>query len=56
MRPILLRWRGMTLWSYPTFLYVGLVAAVAAGNVAAHAARIDPFRTFVAMHVLIVAA
>jgi phosphatidylglycerol:prolipoprotein diacylglycerol transferase len=37
-------------------LYVGLVIGVIAGNVAAHRAGIDPFRTWVAMIVLIVPA
>ena len=35
-------------------LYLGLVAGVVAGNVAAHSARIDAFRTFVATLILIV--
>jgi prolipoprotein diacylglyceryltransferase len=46
----------VTIWSYPALLYVGLVAGVAAGNVAAHAASIDAFRTFVATFLLIVPA
>ncbi len=37
-------------------LYFGLVAGVVAGNAAAHAARIDAFRAFVATLVLIVPA
>lgn len=37
-------------------LYVGLVAGVAAGNLAAHAAGIDAFRVFVATLILIVPA
>ncbi len=37
-------------------LYVGLVAGVVAGNVAAHAAGIDAFRAFVATLLLIVPA
>ncbi len=37
-------------------LYIGLVAGVVAGNVAAHAAGIDAFRAFVATLVLIVPA
>jgi phosphatidylglycerol:prolipoprotein diacylglycerol transferase len=53
MRPILFQWRGLKVWSYPAMLYVGLVTGVVAGNVAAHAARIDAFRVFVAMLVLI---
>lgn len=56
MRPILFQWRGLTVWSYPAMLYIGLVAGVVAGNVAAHAAGIDAFRAFVATLVLIVPA
>lgn len=56
MRPILFRWRGMTVWSYPAMLYAGLVAGVTAGNVAAHAADVAAFRLFVATILLIVAA
>ncbi len=41
MRPILFQWRGLTVWSYPAMLYIGLVAGVVAGNVAAHAAGIE---------------
>src|SRR5258706_5594050 len=53
MRPILFQWRGLTIWSYPAMLYVGLVAGVVAGNVAAHAAGMDAFRVYVATLVLI---
>jgi prolipoprotein diacylglyceryltransferase len=56
MRRILLQWRGIRVWSYPALLYLGLVAGVAAGNVAARAAGIDTFRAFVATHILIVPA
>jgi len=56
MRPVMFRWRGLTIWSYPAMLYVGLVAGVVAGNVAAHAARIDAFRVFVATFLLLVPA
>jgi phosphatidylglycerol---prolipoprotein diacylglyceryl transferase len=52
MRPILFKWRGLTVQSYPAMLYLGLVAGLVAGNVAAHAARIDAFRVFVAMLIL----
>ena len=37
-------------------LYVGMVVGVVAGNVAAHAARIDAFRSMVATYVLVVPA
>jgi phosphatidylglycerol:prolipoprotein diacylglycerol transferase len=53
---VLLSFRGLTIRSYPALLYVGLVAAVVAENAAAHVARIDPFRAFVATQILIVAA
>lgn len=53
MRRRLFVWRGITIWSYPAMLYVGLVAGVVAGNAAAHAAHIDAFRTFVATLILI---
>lgn len=56
MRRILFQWRGLTLHSYPTMLYVGLVAGVVAGNVAAHSVGLDAFRVFVATNVLILPA
>jgi phosphatidylglycerol---prolipoprotein diacylglyceryl transferase len=56
MRRVLFRWRGFTVWSYPAMLYVGMVAGVVAGNLAAHAARIDAFRSMIAIYILIVPA
>ena len=56
MRPVMFRWRGLTIWSYPAMLYVGLVAGVVAGNLAAHAASIDAFRVLVATFLLLVPA
>ncbi len=56
MRRMLFQWRGLTVWSYPAMLYIGLVAGVVAGNAAAHAAGIDAFRAFAATLVLIVPA
>ena len=53
MRRILFQWRGLTLYSYPTMLYVGLVAGVVAGNAAAHSVGLDAFRVFVATNLLI---
>ena len=53
MRPLLFEWRGIKVWSYPAMLYVGLVAGVVAGNIAAHAAGVDAFRVFVATLLLI---
>ena len=56
MRPILFRWRGLTVWSYPALLYVGLVLGVFAGNVAAHAAGIDARAVFMATFLLLLPA
>lgn len=56
MRPILFRWRGFTIWSYPAMLYFGLVAGVAVGNLAAHAAGVDAFRVLLATLILIAPA
>jgi phosphatidylglycerol---prolipoprotein diacylglyceryl transferase len=56
MRPVLLQWRNIKVWSYPAMLYVGLVLGVAAGNIAAHAAGLDALRVYVATLFLIVPA
>lgn len=56
MRPILFTWRGLTIHSYPAMLYLGLVAGMVAGDIAAHVAGIDPFRTYVALIILSVPA
>ena len=48
MRPVLFRWHGLTFWASPTFLYLGLVSGVFAGNAAAHAIGLDAFRVYVA--------
>src|SRR5437764_485103 len=56
MRPVVFRWRGLTIASYPAMLYVGLVGGVLAGNAAAHASGTDPFRVFVATFLLLVPA
>ena len=54
MRPVLFRCGGFAFWAYPTFLYVGLNAGVLAGNAAARASGLDPFRVFVATFLLLV--
>lgn len=56
MRPILFEWRAIKVWSYPVMLYMGLNAGVVAGNIAAHAAHINPFRVFVATILLMIPA
>jgi phosphatidylglycerol:prolipoprotein diacylglycerol transferase len=56
MRPIMFRWRGLTIHSYPAMQYIGLVAGVLVANVAAHAAGLDAFRVFIATCFLLVPA
>lgn len=56
MRRVLLHWRGTAIYSYPAMLYVGLLAATATGNWAAHASGLNAFRVYVAMIVLMVPA
>jgi prolipoprotein diacylglyceryltransferase len=56
MRPVLIRWRGLTIHSYPAFLYLGLVVGVAAGNYAAHRADVDAGTVFVITVLLLVPA
>jgi phosphatidylglycerol:prolipoprotein diacylglycerol transferase len=53
---MLFKLRGITVWSYPTMLYVGLVLGVVAGNIVAHANGIDALRVYVATLILIVPA
>jgi phosphatidylglycerol:prolipoprotein diacylglycerol transferase len=53
MRRILFRWRGLTAFSYPAMLYLGLVAGVFAGDLAAHATGVDALGVFVATLILI---
>jgi phosphatidylglycerol:prolipoprotein diacylglycerol transferase len=53
VRRVLFRWKRFTLWSYPTLLYLGLVAGVFASHVSAKAAGLDAFRVFVATLLLI---
>jgi phosphatidylglycerol:prolipoprotein diacylglycerol transferase len=54
MLPVLFKWRGLRVWSYPAMLYFGLLFGVVAGNIAAHAAHLDAFRVYVATLILIV--
>jgi phosphatidylglycerol---prolipoprotein diacylglyceryl transferase len=56
MYRILLKWRGIRIWSYPAFLYLGLVAGVVVQNLAAHAAGLDAARVYLATLILIPAA
>lgn len=56
MRRVLFRWRGLTVWSYPAMLYIGLLFGVAAAVTAARAAGIAPLRTYVATILLLIPA
>lgn len=56
MRPVLFTWRGITVWSYPAMLYLGLVLGVVVGNGVANANHIDELRVYFATLVLIVPA
>src|SRR5919198_765468 len=56
MRPVLFTWRGLTIYSYPAMLYIGLVLGVIAGNLIAHANGIYPLRVYVATLILIIPA
>jgi phosphatidylglycerol:prolipoprotein diacylglycerol transferase len=53
MHRLLFQYRDVKLWSYPTFLYLGMVAGVIAGNLASHITGADSFRVFVATMILI---
>jgi phosphatidylglycerol---prolipoprotein diacylglyceryl transferase len=56
MRPVLFHFRGIPINSYPAMLYVGLLAAVLAGNFVAHASGLNAFRVYVATIILIIPA
>jgi phosphatidylglycerol:prolipoprotein diacylglycerol transferase len=56
MRPILFHWRGLRVWSYPAFLYIGLVLGVFAGDAAARAEGTDARGVFEATFLLLVPA
>jgi phosphatidylglycerol:prolipoprotein diacylglycerol transferase len=53
MHPVMFRWRGLTIHSYPAMQYVGLVAGVTAGNAAAHVAGLNTYRVFIATCILL---
>jgi prolipoprotein diacylglyceryltransferase len=56
MRPVLFKWRSITVWSYPAMLYIGLLSGVVVGNVAAHAAGLNALRVYIATMILIIPA
>jgi phosphatidylglycerol---prolipoprotein diacylglyceryl transferase len=53
MRPVLFHLRGVPIHSYPAMLYLGMVAGVEAGDIAAHAAGMDSLRVLVALVLLL---
>jgi phosphatidylglycerol---prolipoprotein diacylglyceryl transferase len=54
MRRILFQWRGITIWSYPAMLYLGLLIEIIAGNAAAHVLGLESFRAYQATLTLLV--
>jgi phosphatidylglycerol:prolipoprotein diacylglycerol transferase len=56
MRPILFRWRGIRVSSYPAMLYVGLVVGLLAGDATAKAGGLDGARVYAACLALLVPA
>src|SRR5437016_2021284 len=56
MRPVLLRWRGIIIYSYPAMLFVGIVSGIIAGSYAAGADGIDPNRWLAAALTLVAPA
>jgi prolipoprotein diacylglyceryltransferase len=46
MRPVLLEWRALRLWSYPTMLYVGMVAGVLLQYAIAPGMGLEPARVY----------
>lgn len=56
MRRILFRTHGMTIYSYPAMLYLGVNVGLAAENVAAHAAHLDAWRVLIATLLLLIPA
>jgi phosphatidylglycerol---prolipoprotein diacylglyceryl transferase len=53
MRPVLFRWHGWTVWSYPAMLYVGSVCGILFGTARADEAGLDAFRVWIALFVLL---
>jgi phosphatidylglycerol---prolipoprotein diacylglyceryl transferase len=56
MRPVLWRWRGIKVLSFPFLVYLGLVLGIAAQNYVANAAGLPAGRIFAATLVLLIPA
>jgi prolipoprotein diacylglyceryltransferase len=53
MHPVLLRWRSVTIYSYPAMLYLGIVVGTFAQDFAARQIHLDPVRTMIATLILV---
>ena len=53
MHPVMFRWRGITVHSYPAMQWLGLTLGVFAGDFAARTSGLDAFRVFVATIILL---
>ena len=53
MHPVMFRWRGITVHSYPAMQWLGLTLGVYAGQLVALASGLDAFRVFVATILLL---
>ncbi len=56
VRRVLFTWRGYEIRSYPAFLYLGVVAGLAVGDLAAHAEGLDAARVYFALLLLLLPA
>lgn len=56
MRRVLFSWRGVTIYSYPFMLYLGVTFGVMAGTYAATQRGLNPARSYIAMLLLSAAA
>jgi phosphatidylglycerol:prolipoprotein diacylglycerol transferase len=56
MRPVLYRWRGAEIYSYPAMLYLGLVFGIVAEDYAANLAGLNSGHVFIATLLLLIPA
>jgi phosphatidylglycerol:prolipoprotein diacylglycerol transferase len=56
MRPILFRWSGRPVYSFPAMLYVGLTIGLVIGNLEANLRGLDGTRVYIASVLLVVPA
>jgi prolipoprotein diacylglyceryltransferase len=53
MHPVMFKWRGIIVHSYPAMQWLGLTLGVLAGDAAARVSGLDPFPVFVATILLL---